>query len=82
MSGTQGKWPGETVPDYGCSGAAVARVNAAFVGRVQACPSSSVPEGAPGRGSRYERTGCQRTGIKAPSGMVRLPGPPLYAPVV
>ena len=46
MGCTQGKRPGETVPDYGCSGAAVARVNAAFIGRVQASPSSSASEGA------------------------------------
>ena len=46
MGCTQGEWPGETVPDYGCSGTAVARVNAAFVGRVQGGPSSSASEGA------------------------------------
>ena len=34
MGCTQGKWPGEIVSDYGCSSAAVAIVNAAFVGRV------------------------------------------------
>jgi hypothetical protein len=43
---TQREWPGETVPDYGCSSAAVARVDAAFVGRVQGGPSSSASEGA------------------------------------
>ena len=46
MGCTQGEWPGETVPDYGCRGATVAPVNPAFVGRVQGGPSSSASEGA------------------------------------
>jgi hypothetical protein len=48
MGRTQGKWPGETVSHYGCGGAAVALVNAAFVGRVQTGPSSSASDAPPG----------------------------------
>ncbi len=52
MGCTQRQWAGETVPGYGRNGAAVACVNAAFVGRVQAGPSSSASESA----TRTERS--------------------------
>ena len=73
MGCTQGEWPGETLPDHGCSGTAVARVNAAFVGRVQAGPSSSAsgsdtPTGAavtnvPGVSVRARRRHPARSGL-------------------
>ena len=80
MGCTQGEWPGETLPDHGCSGAAVARVNAAFVGRVQAGPSSSASEGDTRTGAAV--TNVLGVSVRAPRrhpARPGLPGTPLYA---